>query len=108
MSTRPRADVVRCVCGSWTRPKVYRIEGLQIRGFECPKCGEGYLEPEDAQRLSDYRRLKDMVMTGKVSRTGNSYALRLPMALVRGMRLDLGKPITIRVKGEDEIVLTLG
>jgi len=107
MSRRPDLDSVWCVCGTATRSKIFRIEGLRIRGSECPKCGEGYLNPDEAQKLSDFRRLKDIVLTGKVTKTGNSYALRLPMVLVRALRLERGRSVTIRLKGEDEILLTV-
>jgi predicted RNase H-like HicB family nuclease len=54
-------EVVRCTCGSWTSPKILKIEGLKIRGSVCPKCKETYLNGEDAMMLSRYRRQKDRV-----------------------------------------------
>jgi len=49
-------EVVRCACGSWTKPKMLKIDGLRIRGSVCPKCKETYLNGEDAKRLSEHRR----------------------------------------------------
>jgi predicted RNase H-like HicB family nuclease len=59
MKNELRTEVVRCTCGTWTRPKILKIDGIKIRGSVCPKCGETYLNGEDAMMLSGYRRQKD-------------------------------------------------
>src|SRR3990170_1645538 len=108
-STHPKPDKesVRCVCGTWTKGKVLRIEGLRIRGSECPNCGEVFLNGEDARLLWEFRRVKDSILEGRVTRTGNSYALRLPVALVRALGLQPGATVRIVVKGPREMVVSL-
>jgi len=100
-------EVVRCVCGTWTKPRLLRIEGLRVRGSVCPKCGETYLNGEDAQMLSDFRRVRDSLLEGKVTRTGNSYAVRIPISLVRALRLQNGAAVRIRVRSPKEILVSV-
>jgi len=100
-------EVVRCVCGTWTKPRLLRIEGLRVRGSVCPKCGETYLNGEDAQMLSDFRRVRDSPLEGRVTRTGNSYAVRIPVSLVRALRLWNGASVRIQVQNPKEILVTV-
>ena len=100
-------EVIKCVCGTWTKPRMFRIEGMSVRGSECPKCGEGYLNGEDAMKLSEYRKIKDEIMDGKISTSGNSYVLRLPMHLIKALGLTKGSIVKIKVRGPNEVVVTV-
>ena len=100
-------EIVRCVCGKWTKPKIFRIEGLTVRGSECPKCKESYLNGEDAGKLSEYRKIKDAIMDGKISTAGNSFVLRLHMRLIRALGLSKGRRVKISVRSPNEVIMEL-
>ena len=103
-----RKESIICVrCGKVTKPRMFKIEGLDVRGSECPKCGEGYLNGEDAMKVSEYRKLKDAIMEGKISTAGNSYMLRLPMHLIKALGLAKGRVVKIKVRGPNEIIVTI-
>ena len=108
MKDELKKEIVRCVCGKWTKPKIFKIEGLRVRGSECPKCGEGYFNPEDASTLSEYRRIKDEILEGKIAKAGNSYVIRLPIELVRAMGLEKGETVRLKLQGPKEVVLRAG
>ena len=57
-----RKEIVRCPCGFWTEPRMFRIRGFDIRGSECPKCGEGYFNGEDANRSLIFNKLQHWVL----------------------------------------------
>ena len=100
-------EIVRCTCGSWTIPKILTIDGLKIRGSVCPKCGETYLNGEDAMMLSEYRRLKDCILEGKVIISGNSFNIRIPIGLVRALGLKKGNRVNITVNGPKELIINI-
>jgi hypothetical protein len=102
-----KKEIIKCVCGRWTKPKIFRIEGLRIRGSECSKCGEGYFNPHDAYMLSEYRRIKDAILEGKITKTGNSFAVRLPIELVRAFGLEKGETVNLKVKSPKELLLSV-
>jgi len=56
------AGGIRCVCGSPTKPRMFRIRGFGLRGSECPRCREGYLNGADASRSSEFARIADHVI----------------------------------------------
>lgn len=100
-----KKEIVKCVCGIWTKPKVFSIEGFKVRGSECPKCKEAYLNPEDLYTVSEYRKVKDALLEGRIAKSGNSYVVRLPIELVRALCLKMGGKVQIKVKGPHEVVL---
>ena len=56
-----KKEVIKCICGEWTKPKVFHIEGFDVRGSECPKCGEAVSSPKPSKyspqdKYGDYRR----------------------------------------------------
>jgi hypothetical protein len=102
-----KKESVKCICGEWTTPKIFHIEGFDVRGSECQKCGESYLNGEDAYRLSEFRKIKDMIMDGKISKSGNSYVVRLPIDLVRALGLESGEKVKLSLKNPHEIVMTV-
>ena len=102
-----KKESVKCVCGRWTKPKIFHIEGFDIRGSECPKCGEAYLNGEDSYRLSEYRKIKDTILEGKISKSGNSYVLRLPIDVIRALGLKKGETIKLQIKNPQEIVINV-
>ncbi len=107
MNTNMKKESVKCVCGEWTTPKMFHIEGFDVRGSECPKCGESYLNGEDAYTLSNFRKIKDMIMECKIAKSGNSYVVRLPIDVVRALRLESGEKVHLSVKTPHEILITV-
>ncbi len=107
MNTDMKKESVKCICGEWTKPKMFHIDGFDIRGSECPKCGESYLNGEDAYKLSEFRKIKDMILEGKIAKSGNSYVVRLPIDVVRAMGLESGEKIKLSIKNQHEILITV-
>jgi hypothetical protein len=107
MKDKINKEIVKCVCGKWTKPKTFRIEGFTVRGSECPKCKESYLNGEDAGKLSEYRKIKDAIMEGKISTAGNSFVLRLPIRLIRALGLSKGRLVRISVRSPNEVLMVL-
>jgi len=102
-----KKEIVKCTCGEWTVPKIFHIEGFDVRGSDCPKCGEAYLNGEDANRVSVFRKIKDAILEGRVSKSGNSYVIRLPIDLVRALGLKKGEVVHLSVKNPHEIVINV-
>lgn len=107
MATELDKEIVKCICGEWTKPKIFHIEGFDVRGSECPNCGEAYLNGEDSYKLSEFRKVKDAILEGKVSKSGNSYVVRLPIDLVRAFSLKKGETVKLSVKNSHEIILSV-
>ena len=78
---------MKCVkCGKIAAPAMLSLEGSKVNGWSC-SCGEQYLDSHAVERLFAIRRLQKEHLTAKVTRQGNSYALRVPMAIVQAYGL---------------------
>ena len=104
---KEEGEHIRCICGTTTVPKQFRLEGIKVRGSECPKCGEAYFNSEDANKALIYNKIKHEIMSGKVAKAGNSYVLRLPKKLVIALGLSEGRTIPIRLDSPTEVVLSV-
>ncbi|UCH88818.1 MAG: AbrB/MazE/SpoVT family DNA-binding domain-containing protein [Thermoplasmata archaeon] len=102
-----KKEIIKCVCGKWTKPKIFHIEGFDIRGSECPKCGEAYLNGEDSFKLSEFRKIKNAILEGKISKSGNSYVVRLPINVIRALGLKKGESVKLKVKAPHEIIINV-
>jgi hypothetical protein len=100
-------EIVKCVCGEWTKPKMFKIDGFEVRGSECPKCKEGFLNGEDANLVYKFNQLKNQELTATVTTTGSSYAIRIPKALVDLLNLKKGEKINISLKDLHTIQMSL-
>lgn len=107
MKNELEKEKLKCTCGKWTKPKMFHIEGFDVRGSECPKCGEAYLNGEDSYRLSEFRKVKNAILEGKISKSGNSYVVRLPIVLVRALGLKKGEKVHLSVKNNHEVILSV-
>ena len=105
MDSELEKEIVKCQCGEWTEPRMFHIDGFEVRGSQCPKCSEAYLNGEDSHRLSEFRKVKDATLDGKISKSGNSYVVRLPIDLVRAFGLEKGETIRLSVRNSHEIVM---
>ena len=102
-----KKEIIKCVCGRWTKPKMFHIDGFDVRGSECPKCGEAYLNGEDSQRLSEYRKIKNAIMEGRIGKSGNSYVIRVPIDVIRALGLKKGESVKLMVKKPTEIIINI-
>jgi AbrB family looped-hinge helix DNA binding protein len=57
-----RKESVRCVCGRRTKPRMFKRRGFEIRGSECPKCKEGYLNGADSNRSLIFNKIATYVV----------------------------------------------
>lgn len=105
MVNNMKKEIVKCVCGNWTKPKIFKVEGFEVRGSECPKCKEAYLNGEDAMKVSEYRKIKDLIVDAKISTAGNSYVLRLPMRLIKALGISKGRIVKISIQSPNEVVV---
>lgn len=51
----------KCInCNIIMKKKELIVEGIKVRGWECSKCNETILHPEDVQKMFIFNKLKAM------------------------------------------------
>ncbi len=81
------------------------MDGFKIKGSECPGCGEAYFNAEDANKALIYNKIKNEVMTGKITKAGNSYVVRLPKKLIDALNMTAGSTVKISVENPNTVTL---
>ena len=107
MNKELKKERIKCPCGKWTIPKEFKVDGFKIRGSECNNCGEIYFNSEDANRALIFNKIKNDVLSGKITKAGNSYVLRLPKRLVDALDLTVGSTVAISVEDEKTVKLVI-
>ena len=64
-------------CNSSMSKKTLVVEGIKVRGWECSKCKDTVLHPEDAQKMLLISKLK-RGLSVKIGALGSSLVVRIP------------------------------
>lgn len=84
-----------------------KIFGFEARGWKCPKCGEGIMLGEDAQKAFVFNQLKEGIPV-KIGKLGNSYIIRIPKRVYDAFGMK-NKEVSIffQIKKDGSKVMTL-
>lgn len=52
-------ESLRCACGEMTKSKSFFVEGFEIKGSECLKCGKAFLNSMDLNNYIEFRKGAD-------------------------------------------------
>ena len=83
---------------------MFRIRGFDIRGSECPKCGEGYFNGEDANRSLIFNKLQHWVL----KRIDPDYGLELNARTKRELARSRAQAKAGRTHTMEEVKKELG
>ena len=75
------------------------VEGMSVRAWECRKCNETVLHPEDAQKMLVFNKLKHGIPV-KVGKLGEALMVRIPKEFAQFYSIQKGGGLIL--KGEDE------
>jgi bifunctional DNA-binding transcriptional regulator/antitoxin component of YhaV-PrlF toxin-antitoxin module len=97
-------ESLRCPCGCRTKPRMFRIKGFDIRGSECPKCGEGFLNGGDADRYLMFNKLRHWVL----KKIDPDYGLELSAETKRDLARSRAEIKAGKVRTLEEVKKQLG
>ena len=86
------------------KKKQFRIEGVTIRGWECPSCQETVLHPEDAQQLLVFHKLRKGFPV-RIGALGESLIIRFPKEVVQFYHIQKGNALTIMAEDKQTLAL---
>ncbi|MBI4018548.1 MAG: hypothetical protein HY368_02975 [Candidatus Aenigmarchaeota archaeon] len=97
----------RCTkCNSVMKRKKMTIEGMEIRSWECRKCKEIVLHPEDAQKMLVFSKLKKGIPV-KVGTLGEALIMRFPKEVAQLYRITKGEEIKLRAESPKKLELSV-
>ena len=84
-------------CKDIMKKKELVVEGIKVRGWECPICSETVLHTEDAQKMFIFNKLKKGLKV-KVGSLGQSLIIRVPKEAAEFYEITKGKSITLKAE----------
>jgi len=97
-------ESLRCPCGCRTKPRMFRTKGFDMRGSECPKCGEAFLNGGDADRYLMFNKLRHWVL----KKIDPDYGLELSAQTKRDLARSRAEMRTGKVITLEEVKKELG
>lgn len=85
--------------------KTFDMEGFEIRGWKCSKCGEEAFHGEDAEIYLLYKKLQKTPVKAKVGVLGKSTVLRIKKEIVEVLGLEKGDEIRIKIEPPRKVVI---
>jgi hypothetical protein len=96
-----------CQVCSWKMQKTkVTVQGMQIRAWECAKCSETVLHPEDAQKIFVLNKLRKGIPV-KVGRLGTSLMVRFPKEFTEYYNIEKGRDLILRAEDESRFEITV-
>ena len=99
--------VHRCAkCEENMKKKIFKIEGVEVRGWECSRCKEAVLHPEDAQKMFVFNKLKKGLYV-KVGGLGESLIVRIPKEVAKFYNITKGGEIKLKADSFNKMELNI-
>ena len=83
-----------------------QIEGFKVRCWECIKCKETLLHPEDAQKMLVFNKLR-RGLSVKIGKLGSSLIIRFPKEVIDFYNVSKGEKITLKVGNKKNLEMEL-
>ena len=89
-------------CDIVMKKKEIIIEGIKVRGWECPKCNETVLHQEDAQKMFIFNKLKKGLKV-RVGSLGQSLIIRFPKEAAEFYDITKGRSKTLKAENFNKL-----
>ena len=76
------ADIVCNECNTKTRKGIQVKDGFRLRYFECPKCKQKWIHPNDSKEYEEFKHLKKRQFDVKLRMVGNSFSVTIPREII--------------------------
>ena len=82
--------------------KKFVFGGVEVRGWECEKCGESDIHGKDAQKVLVLNKLKKGIPV-KVGELGESLIIRFPKELAEYYNIEKGESLVLKAETDKKI-----
>ena len=93
-------------CSKIMKKKELVVEGIKIRGWECPVCKETVLHQDDAQKMFVFNKLKKGLQV-KVGSLGQSLIIRFPKEAAEFYEITKGRSVTLKAEDFNKLEIDI-
>lgn len=90
--------------GDWVKYKT-KFQGFDIDAFKNKKTGEEYFDPEQAERILVFNKLRKKLFKVKVGKIQSNLIIRLPVEISESLNIKKGEEARLKVEDEETIVV---
>ena len=95
----------KCIeCGIAMKKRTMTVEGMQIRSWQCSRCKEIILHPEDAQKMLVFNKIRKGIPI-KVGALGGSLIIRFPKEVAEFYKITKGEEIILKAENLKKLEL---
>lgn len=99
---------IKCFkCGKLAKKTRLRFLGFDIDGWKCRKCGEEYHDPEQAERILLFNKIKNSKFEVKVGQIRSNLIIRIPKEVQNALGLVNGEYLVLKIPSRQKIELTV-
>jgi len=89
------------------KKKTFNMEGFEVRGWKCEKCGEEAFHGEDAEVYLLYKKTQKEPVKAKLGVLGKSTVVRIKKEVADALGLEKGSEVNIRIEPPGKVVVEL-
>ena len=99
-------DELECECGGSMKPKLFDIEGIPVRGWECRKCRRIEYS-DDINLVLTIKKYKKQGALLKLRQVGDTVVITIPKEIREAMQLKVGEDVKLYPVSKKKVVIEI-
>lgn len=97
-------DELECECGGNMKPKLFDIEGIPVRGWECRKCRRVEYS-DDINLVLTIKKYKKQGASLKLRQVGDTVVITIPKEIREAMQLKVGEDVKLYPVSKKKVII---
>lgn len=99
-------DELDCECGGTMRPKLFNVEGFDVRGWQCQKCGRIDYS-DDINVVLAVKKFKKEGASLKLRKVGDTMVITIPKEIRQGLHLKEGEEVKMYPLSNKKVMIEI-
>ena len=99
-------DELECECGGVMKPKLFNVEGFDVRGWQCKKCNRIDYS-DDMNAVLTIKKLRKKGATLKLRKVGDTVVITVPKDIREALELKEGEDVKMYPLSKKKIMIEI-
>ncbi len=104
MSKTIYQDELKCECSETMKPKLFNVEGIPVRGWECRKC-KRIEYSDDINLVLTIKKYKKQGASLKLREVGDTVVITIPKEIREAMQLKVGEDVKLYPLSKKKVMI---
>src|SRR3989338_6582025 len=92
--------------GDWVKFRT-KFQGVDIDAFKNTKTGEEYFDPDQAEKILLFNKLKERIFTTIAGKIQSNIIIRLPVEVSTSLAIKKGEEVKIKIEDRHKLMLEI-